>query len=515
MGNGKRDNILAILCLFLALAFSAEASFDLQEMSLDGKVQNIIATDLTGDGLKDLVVIYRAGLLPDWQRRVAVYHQGAKGYSTKPNFDIQVADSFALIDTAPAANGKPGEEVYLLANDGLYLWSYSPKEGFAKPQRIFQHADLLVFPDRSSLNLMDFIRTWKGDDRQWVLLLSYQQLILTPLDDLKTQEKIKVPMNAHNLGSGLSEQGIYTFAMQTSIEIPAIAVEDANADGLADLYVSQGERIWLYKQGEDGRFSEKPDQEYFLPIMEEEERKLTNADVITAIYDLDGDKRADVVASKFGGSFPNLKSLMHIHMGKEQGGFVKEPDFKLATEGFSRFFRYPDINGDGRRDLVIPHAKIGITDIIQILLTKKVKVIYDIYLSQGTDGYPDKPDFKRKVVFYFNWRAGITMEAISPRFDCDFNADGKADMIVGKGIESVQVYLGGETPADLFSDQPAAEKDCPASVFIQIDDLNGDGYDDFFIAYPYNPDREGQVRVFLNDGKWPTLEELKKITLPE
>jgi hypothetical protein len=490
--------IAVTAALALAPASALALSFSAQDLAVKGKVLDVLPADVSGDGLKDLVVVSRAGLEPRFTRHVSVFVQKAgQGFAAKPDATAEAPADAALIDAAPTPGGR-GESIYLLGHEGLYLWPPANGSGLGKPQLVRRQAGLIAFPDDDALPVYDFVRPWKGGARNWAMLPGSDRLTFIPIDAPgQAGEEVLVRADVETESVGKNDEGVVPFALRATVAIPTLAVEDADGDGRKDLFVARGEDAACHLQGEDGRFSPKADRFQHLAIRTQDERVLRNTNVISSAFDLNGDRLADLVVHKFGGSFPNLRSATQIHLGRRDGPARAEPSYRHDAEGFAGSVRFVDVDRDGRRDLVMPVSKLGISDLIRVILTKKVAVTVAVFLQRTAGLFAQKPDYTRQMVYQVDSRSGIAVIGISPNFEGDFNGDGKADLLVGAGGTAVEVYLGGRTPGKLFGPKPDATVTCPATISARVEDLTGDGASDFFAFYPLEPKLEGTLKVFL------------------
>ena len=470
---------------------------------MEGKILQVRAADLNGDRRSDLILVARTGLEPVFQRWIYVFAQTPDGaFTDQARTKHKVGDTVCAFDTADLA-GNGSEQLLLLATDGLYAIEAPCSTGGMIKILDYRHA--LLFPDMSSLPYYDFVSDWKGDGSIWLMVPAFEEIRLVRLEDGKPAGEMEHVQTSIHYGMFASDgrgRGLSGMSIKSEATFPELMLDEFDGDGNVDLFAAFGERMWVHRQDAQKRYSVEPDEKFLFQIKTEQEKVFRNSTARVAVYDLNGDRMADTVVNKFGGSLSKMKSTTHVYMGRSGGGYADAPEFSLDAEGFAGLIYFPDVDGDGKRDLVIPKAGIGVMDIIRALLTKTVSVQYEIYLFQEESIYPEKPDFTRRVTYGVDYRAGITIFGFVPRFDGDFDGDGRLDMFLGTDRDQAQVYLGVEKSEGLFASSPSAEVIVPASLYFDLVDLSGDGLTDFFVYYPLEPSLEGELRVFVNTGGW-------------
>ncbi len=153
-----------------------------------------------------------------------------------------------------------------------------------------------------------------------------------------------------------------------SAEGPALAVGDANGDGLDDMYVggAKWQQGQLLLQQRDGRFRRSAQQDMAADSLAE--------DVDALFFDADGDGHQDLYVVSAGNEFADsaeaLRDRLYLNDGTGQ--------FRRARESLPAIFengsvvRSGDFNGDGHPDLFVGArvvtGKYGVTPHSQLLL---------------------------------------------------------------------------------------------------------------------------------------------------
>jgi hypothetical protein len=176
-----------------------------------------------------------------------------------------------------------------------------------------------------------------------------------------------------------------------------------------------------------------------------------NAPGAVALADLNGDGKLDLVVGTASG--------VAVMLGNGNGTFRGEVDYSGGGAGVG------DFNGDG-----IPDLTNGAT----VLLGK----------GDGTFGAPIS--------------TGVAGGAVAI---ADFNADGKLDLVVANGGNSISVLLGR---GDGTFQAPVTYPTGRGPVSIAVADFNGDGKPDLAVAFSGDPFNQsttpGGIDIFINRG---------------
>jgi hypothetical protein len=164
------------------------------------------------------------------------------------------------------------------------------------------------------------------------------------------------------------------------------------------------------------------------------------------INDLNGDSLLDVINIKVSTekSFVNPSNRLCIYYGKKDRDgeyFLPEvPDQIIEPEGTQLVLDIVDLNLDDRPDLIVPIVKVGLRNIISMMLRKQVEIEAETYLMQ--DGaYEEKPDFIIRMVMKFSYRGGPA----SPVYEVDdFNGDGYPDILSSLDQNKLILFSGNE-----------------------------------------------------------------------
>jgi hypothetical protein len=353
--------------------------------------------------------------------------------------------------------------------------------------------------------MINFVRDWNGDGKDDVAVASFQGLSIYSrgadgayssggmvLIELDTElNRVRTP------GSDDKTVGIavsYTF--------PNIQLLDYNNDGLRDLIASTEDRVIVHLQQPDGTYETTATTNHLFDVLTQQEKLEGIAEIETLVEDLNLDGYADAVVTKqTAKGLTNFRGVVSIYWGGPDG-LGDEPDQLIISEGTaSASARFLDVNGDDRKDLVLPSIKFSIAAIIRILVTRSIKVYFNIFLLNDDDRLSERPDFTKEVKFKIDFSGESDEQAMD--LEGDYNGDKRTDFVFATGKNELSVYLGeGAGKNRLFSKKPATRVGADAYGELQSHDLNDDGFFDMIIYYPESKKLKGTLEVLVNRGTW-------------
>jgi hypothetical protein len=496
-------------------------------LKVPGRVLDVAYGDMDGDGKQDLVVSHLMGETRDEsgapQRYISVFRQGEGGerWSAAPTVTRNVpADAVAFaVGNFDASKGASvvfvgARWVTLLSRgkDGSLLGQISPVtslEGF------------FDYPAAATLPRWN-LATDLGSGRTDLLAPTKEGYLILrndPEHGLSPSGLVRVPSH-ERFGPPFETRFLNRFLTYFS-SMPKLVAIDLNGDRKRDLVVYRQRGLAKFLQRKDGSFSETPDEEKPLSIVEDAAKrgKVKGggggkggkdkdsdqfANVRLSLVDLDKDGFADLVATKTIGEigvFETLRTQIMIWRGSKAGWNEATPDRVIGQKGVTTDPEFIDMDGDGKLDLVCSSLRMDYFTNVKRAITKSITITYAVYLQK--DGFfSDEPDFTRDVT--------LDLDAVERRngadnvsFAADLNGDKLRDMLVREERGKLKVvpgswesgFFSGKTLA--YKDDDGVELEIPANADIEVQDLYKDGKGDALVITcpgPEDPERD-KIRI--------------------
>lgn len=485
--------------------------FTKQELAVPGGILWLTTGDLDGDRLTDLILSYRRGSGSRAQRFLAVFFRRPTGFTKDPDVTMAAPRSAAVFDVGEAL-GDGREQIVYLAADGVYAQSFVDRRP-GNPARILTVASLVSEPEEDDLATWDFLRPMGPGGPATLIIPTRGPLRLfraeagavwkpwsrLSIAQLSTYDAELSTFRRDRRGGASGRP----YAFRSTTVVPVIDLADQTGDGKIDVITSLEDELAVYPALEDGTISAKPVFAAELGVRTQEELETRDASVSSAIVDLDGDGIADAVISKISGGITTLGTKTYLFRGVKGGGFEPKPAQVFEDEGFAALAQFVDADGDGRLEMVHPHAPVSIVGISQMMLSKELTLGVRIRRPAA-----ERPAFFEKgatqtidTVFGLDLSVGATLRGIFPIFGHDFDGDGRRDAVLSEGGAKMVLYRGveGEEPFDTGG---AISLSAPgASTTIPLyPDVARKGRPDVLTYFVDRPELAGRLILFRNDA---------------
>jgi hypothetical protein len=470
--------IFWILAIVLAIAPSAYA----QRVSLDidGKVDAIASADFNGDGIEDLVL--------QFNRELRIFDSGTNGVSTAPSRTLTLPWKAWLWCIEPATKahhariwiqGEQGAEIVHPETSGetpqcagktLFVGSCSGKP-LAKPFLMDVNQDelldVIVFESAG-------LQVWRG------VADGTKSKLGSPLN-IKTDHRLKAS------DQGISHQSARPVQrrIEERIRVPLFGFSDLTGNGHPDLWVFQNRHITIQEQNPDGSFAgPRP------PVLLSEKRsksreRFFSYELPPLLADLNGDGVTDIVSI-----YPG-RGKAYVYRNRKDLVAERTPDQTRAVDGWLTHYWLEDINGDGRKDLILSAVeKFGVVGGLRILVNKEVELQLLVYLT-GEDGLPAKQaDYRKTITVPFSVSLSRTNASLTlpfdPFFGADLTADGSNDLLVKTDAETLGIFAG--SAETVFTEEPVRTISLNNHAEFEytvpsVADLNGDGKQDLVLHH--------------------------------
>lgn len=484
----------AVFTTMMVQVVCGALAFTEQRIEVPGRVLWADGVDGNGDKRADLVVVFRKGEEPTTKRAVAWFAQQEDGsFANKPSSLIVLKDDVSF--AALADLDRDGRtEVVLVGGDEISSWSFGAEQLVS----LVKTQTATPFGENEDLPEASIVGDWhqSGDQELAVWRVGALQFFRRDGATYKALETISIPPNTYVDGPSTAFRGPWSnrrYSMVVSHSFPALSVGHYDADKRPDLFVIDDDRLRVHPGQADGRFS--PDAKVFLDfaVRQREEKERKNSFISAQLLDLNGDGMTDYVNNKVAGGLSSMSSETHVHLNRS--GFRKQPDQVIKRDGFAAMIQLADLNGDGRPELIEPHANVGLVGLARAMVSKKMSV--DWLITENTGGkFNASKTQSVPVVFSLDFSGGPMFKGPFPRFTHDFDGDGLIDFLTSPDGQQIQIYLGQKD--DLIETDPAFHLDVEVSPYgtIFLDrSINKPHFVSYFRDYP---GKDGTVVVLFN-----------------
>lgn len=477
---------------------------------LPGTELGLDIADMNGDGLLDLVVAHMSGP-QGLERSVSVFEHAPAGqprFTGAPAWRVAVpqdACAFLAGDLDPA----PGGEVLLLCPTRLLLLKRTGEAVEVAALRGFYD-----YPEQGGLPVWDLARDLDGDGQVEVLVPTKEGYDVFGRQGgqgpLTRRSSLAVPSETR-FGPHFEAVLLNRFLTATS-RLRRLVVADLDGDGRQDLVAYRDRGLARYLQRPDGAFPPRPDSEEPLDVVrkseapgqEAREGSEAFANVRLHLDDVDGDGRADLIATRTLGEigmFETLRTQQLVFRGRPDGFDEANPDVLLNIKGVSTDPVFVDWDGDGKRDLIVSSYRMDLFTNVKRALVESLGITYMVYLRRdGERWFGDEPDLSFEV--------DVPLEALEKRggampvdLRADIDGDGTRDMVRRSPEGPLQITFGGKVSRLFGGARPgfregALQVGVPRSEAPRPVDLDGDGKDELVLE-PFGGDDEAArvVRV--------------------
>ena len=257
-------------------------------------------------------------------------------------------------------------------------------------------------------------------------------------------------------------------------------------------YRDAGLAVWL--QREDGSFAAKPDRERELDLVSRDEGEGEGSqafkNVRLELRDLDGDGRADLIATRIQGEvgvFSSLRTQLIVFRGGAEGFDEAHPTTVLNFKGMAIDPEWVDLNGDGRLDAVVSTFRMDMLTNVKRAVLESMTITYNLHLQGPGATLGEDAAFSLDVDVPLSAleRNGGSRAAL---FSAELTGDGVRDMIAREPDGGLVIYPGALDGDEIVFDEadPLRLKIYRCLPPLAID-LDGDGVDELLLE-PFGGD---------------------------
>jgi hypothetical protein len=495
--------MLSELLLIFTIA-GAFSPMELVKLHVAGRVSDVVAADLDGNQQKDVLVVWQKGYPPKSKSIVSVFLTKDFKVTNKPAQIHTLPSEAVAYDVSDINLDGHADFLYLAANG---VWAlYGQAGGLSStPRQLLEAMTIGALASEDKIPRMQLVVDL-GNQRKVLLVPT------VPIGPFALYEKdggkwtlgqvLRVPLRARVLTAAEDFRAARDFGALFYFDYPRWQAIDQNGDKKLDLMFFRRDRVAVFRMQADGKFKSTPDFYRNFKMLNAEENIKKGINIRGVAGDISGDGRADIMFNKTVGGIRNMKTELRIYLADKNADYPGWPNFRKKRKGHGSSAQLIDVNGDKKADLVWPHVEVGITTMIQMMMSEKLELDFEVYFSQG-GRLRNKPNLIIESAFGINLKSNQELLGLYPKFDLDFNKDGILDLLVGdpgeggdKFPDQIKIRLA-QKPGK-YQEDPAWTLDLPGTRFVLPFQISAESAPGLLIYFSLVKKHRGDVWVLHN-----------------
>jgi hypothetical protein len=489
-----------VLVLAILAVAAAPPRFKVQPLAVEGEVASVSATDLDGDGRKDLLAVYTTGLPPYQKRYFAVFWNRQGIFAPRPDLVMPVSDVEACaFDVGPTSGA--ADDLLVVTPRGVLAQSFPGRVAQSK-RVLLEHPTLFHQPIEGQLPRMRIVQDLAARGSHDILLPALGSLAVYRHGAGGYEKTAELEIDMEVSGVARRNPGLSEIApFEVRYGFPSIHLADTTGKKLLDVVATQEDRIAVYRQQPGLTFRATPDFTRDFSVRTAADHRERESSAAVLVADVDGDGVADLVVRKqVLQGISSAAATSYVFFGHVGGGYDQKPAQMLESEGIGLLQpQLIDLTGDGRPDLVVPETSFGVFALIRMLTAKTAKVNFQVFpFEKARRRFAEEPAFERSLVFRIPVAGGVDLQAVS--LEADVNGDKRPDLIFGSSEDELSIYPGLGTGE--FAPDAVEVVQVLATAQLDAVDLDGKGRADLLLHYPQTRGHRGEIVVLVNTGAW-------------
>ena len=421
-------------------------------LNLDTNVHDVTAKDISGDGVAELLVLCCDEKSRPLVKYLAVFAPGPDGaYPGTPTVRLDLDPSISTIFFAQT-DQTPTVELVAADAEGAVIYSYAGGkfEMLASPR----FPSLLPSGAKDPTFYADIAEDLDGDKLdEWIIPVPGGFEIRSP------QKSIT------RIACDIVSEMTLSNSAYIYHRLPACHAFDLEGEA---------KKCLAFLSDEVADFAHGPDwgtrQRFEIPLNVDDKWEASSR-----MTDINGDNFPDLVVTQTRGTI-NMKAITQIYIATAPFKYPQKPDAVFEAAGGLAAPAFVDVDGDGKRDMILIHVPLGLRNIINFFARHKVAVRLEVYLFK--DGrFGDKPTFTES----FTLDAPDGLERVAYTLS-HFSGDGRVDVAFAAGRDRLVIHTGS---TDRFiSSRPWVGFDIPGFGVARPYDLNNNDSKDLVLHHP-------------------------------
>jgi hypothetical protein len=488
-----------LLAVPLLLAAASLPSYRMVDLGRRSGIGHVACEDFDGDGRAEILLLLG--------HRAELFLPGEDGgYRPEPSSGFSFPDG-ALLACAGSVDDDPAtRELVFVCPEGVKYLPFEDGEFRGPPKPLLGVASLVTEGQEGEVHWREFLRDLDGDGMADIVLPTPMGYAIH-YQGRREKEKgpgrwpaaadLLLPYRLRSMVE-IGAPGLLG-TVRGAIGVPEFMVADCTGDGRPDFVVDEGRRLRIFPGGEDGRFRQESPVEVDLTPLADESGTVPPL----LVRDLGGAGRPDLILTR------RREGATDLHLAGSDFG---KPTLTIQLPGWSSRPFVVDLDGDGKKDLVVPTTpELGFTAALSVAWRKEIDVRLHVFLNRGDPEAPFRKEPDRVVSAGVRIRHTVdymghvqAAHAVLADMSGDYNGDGRRDLLYLEGSDELRFLLGSADPDDdVFEDSPSLSLDIPdtegyAGLTSTVRDLNGDGKPDVVLLYESRNGEKDRVLLLLS-----------------
>jgi hypothetical protein len=401
------------------------SAFIVQPIASTGRTVAAEIADVDGDGQAEVVTIAIRGAWPDESRTIEVRRRAADGaIAATPTWTVPLPEAATSYDVAEL-DGVAGAELLFLERDGVRVLSLANGDAAWRMLRVPAPPTAAIRPDERGVDRVRLARPELGAGRLLVPGLD-EAWVLGARGEAIARLAIGGRANyfvPRRPGLEIGENELEIF-----YDVPTLHVADLDGDARADVVASNRHALRIFRQREDGSFPTAPDPELPFRLIGVEDQMRGSGSLRADLVDLDRDGRADLVLSLATGGLMRAKNQMRIHRNRDGSFDLAKPDQRYERDGGVAADEILDLDGDGRAEWLRVFVPVGLLQLAELFLQRNIDLEVAVHRPDDAGGFEPAAWLSRDMSIGFDFET-LRPKGFAPTLEYDWNGDGVRDLL--------------------------------------------------------------------------------------
>lgn len=488
----KYYKLLSVICVVIMIGFSGQLLaadddfFNKQEIDVNGTILGSREGDFNGDGRIDLAFFIDEEF---GQRAILIFIQRESGrFPPGSSQRILVSSSINMAQCADL-NSDGKSEIYVIDREGMWVYQYADDKFQDQPGNAARAATVFSGGIRNKILSQEFIYSLQGENIALLPVASGYDIWTYSGNRFSQSSNLDFSYDIHAAESPV--RSFVATPVAYAFTFPKIYMGDSNGDNRQDIYLLWADRLQIFAQGGNGKFSGQAGTQYRF-------RELTNNKICLAeMADINNDGYLDLISCQSKGGLSEAETEISFYDASLLRSGNISPTQSISLTDICGNLIIGNFDFRAGPELVIPAIELGIMSTVKKMISNKTDMHLLVYPIDNLGRLASDPAVRRKITCRLDFDRANPVENFRLDWSGDFTGDGLPDLVTADGGSQLLFYLGS-------TDEYLEGKNFLA---IEINDpdvlktvrLNNDNRDDLIIIH-YPNGGFNRVTLFITNS---------------